>query len=392
MPSRFDVIVAGLGAAGAAALYQLASRGARVLGIDRFAPPHDMGSSHGDTRITRLAIGEGDAYVPLALRSHEIWRDIEARTGRSLLTVTGGLWISSAARQAETHVANFFDNTLAAARRFGIDHEILDAAAIRARFPQFAVADNEAGYFEPGAGFVRPEACVAAQLDLARAAGAKIQVGEPIEEIRDDGCVRVRTAQGTYEAAQAIVAMGAWLPRFLPPSHARHFTVTRQLLHWFETHGPVERFEAPAFPVFIWELQSRRNVIYGFPAIDGPRGGLKVATEQYTLTADPDSNDRKRVTAAEQRDMYESLVAPHIPQLGPAAVKSVSCLYTATPDFHFVVDRHPEMANVIVASPCSGHGFKHSAALGEALAALALGDAPRVDLSPFAWRPFTAAR
>lgn len=390
-PPRFDVVVAGLGAAGAATLYQLACRGVRVLGLDRSAPPHAMGSATGDTRITRLAIGEGDAYVPLAMRSHELWRDIEARTGRSLLTVTGGLWISSPARQAETHVAGFFDNTVAAARRFGIAHEILDAAAIRARFPQFAVDDNETGYYEPDAGFVRPEACIAAQLELARAAGAQIHVDEPVEDIAAGGTVRVRTRRGTYEAARVVLAAGAWLPRFLPPSYARLFTVTRQVQYWFETHGD-GRFEPPAFPVFIWELQRSRHVIYGFPAIDGPHGGLKVATEQYARNVDPDSTDRKIVTADEEREMHERLIAPHIPGLGPGCVKSVACIYTATPDFHFVVDRHPEMPQVIVASPCSGHGFKHSAALGEALAAMALDEAPRVDLSAFSWDRLVAAR
>ena len=386
MPKQFDVIVVGLGAAGAAALYQLAASGAKVLGIDRFAPPHDMGSSHGDTRITRLAIGEGDAYVPLVLRSHEIWRDIEARSARPLLTITGGLWISSPARKAESHVANFFDNTLGAARRFGIAHEILDAAAIRARFPQFVVADNEVGYYEPGAGYLRPEACIAAQLELARAAGAQIHAGEVVEEITESGPVRVRTATATYEAARAIIAVGAWLPAFLPPAFAQRFRVTRQVVHWFETHGAIERFTAPAFPVFIWELQSRGNVIYGFPAIDGPRGGVKMATEQYARTVDPDDVARKTVTASEAREMYESLVAPHVRNVGPRCVRSASCLYTATPDFHFVIDRHPAMPNVIVASPCSGHGFKHSAAIGEALAALATGATPRVDLSTFSWR------
>jgi sarcosine oxidase len=320
------------------------------------------------------------------MRSHELWRGIEARTGRSLLTVTGGLWISSPARQAETHVANFFDNTVAAARRFGIAHEILDAAAIRARFPQFDVAGNEMGYFEPGAGFVRPEACIAAQLELARKAGAEVRLDEPVEEISEDSAVRVRSARASYQAAQAIVCTGAWVRDFLPASHAGKFSVTRQVSYWFETHGPHERFSPPAFPVFIWELQRSRSVIYGFPAIDGPGGGLKVGTEQYSRTADPDDLSRKVVTAAEAREMHEALVGPHLPGVGPACVKSLSCLYTATPDFHFVVDRHPAMPRVIVASPCSGHGFKHSAALGEAIAARVSGDTPRVDLSAFAWR------
>ena len=385
---RFDTIVVGLGAVGAATLCQLAARGARGLGIDRFAPPHDMGSSHGDTRITRLAIGEGDAYVPLAMRSHELWREIEARTGSALLTLTGGLWISSPARQAETHAANFFDNTLAAARRFGIAHEVLDAAAIRARFPQFAVRDDEIGYHEPTSGYLRPEACIAAQLALAAQGGAETRTGETVHEITQQGeGVRIVTDRAAYDASTAIVCAGAWVPRFLPASHARLFSVTRQVLCWFETRGAIGHFEAPAFPVFIWE---RRKVIYGFPAIDGPAGGLKVATEQYAATVDPDSRQRKAVGEAETRGMYDELVAAQLPGLGPRCVKAVSCLYTSTPDFQFAIDRHPAMANVIVASPCSGHGFKHSAAVGEALAQMALGEAPRVDLSPFSFARFAS--
>ena len=170
----FDVAVVGLGAMGSAAAWQAAKSGARVLGIDRFRPPHAMGSSHGDTRITRLAIGEGEEYTPLVLRANEIWREIEERSGEKLHVVTGGLIISGPARSATTHVARFFEKTLAAARRFGIAHEILDAAEIRARFPQFAVRDNEVGYYEPGAGYLRPERCIAAQLRLAQAAGVEL--------------------------------------------------------------------------------------------------------------------------------------------------------------------------------------------------------------------------
>src|SRR5688572_5547779 len=153
----FDSIVVGLGAAGSASAWQLAKRGARVLGIDRHEPPHAHGSHCGESRITRKAIGEGDAYVPLALRSYEIWREIEsASPGEPLLNVTGGLWISSPHRQAEIHVADFFDRTVDTARRFGIAHEILDATAIRGRFPAFNVRDDESGYYEPDAGYLRP--------------------------------------------------------------------------------------------------------------------------------------------------------------------------------------------------------------------------------------------
>jgi sarcosine oxidase len=370
----YDAVVLGLGAVGSAAAYHLARRGARVLGIDQFEPPHRFGSSTGETRITRKAIGEGDAYVPLALRSYELFREVERECGESLLTVTGGLWISSPQRQAETHVANFFDNTLAAARRFGIEHEILPPAEIRRRFPQFAARDNEVGYYEPEAGYLQPEACVRAHLALARRHGAEIRTGQRVESLAE------LPAAGTV-----VLAAGAWLPRFLPPSVARLFTVTRQVQYWFEVRGTPERFMRPNFPVWIWELQDRRNVIYGFPSIDGR--SLKLATEQYTRTAEPDAVDaRLVVTEAEMQSMYADLVSPYFPSLGPRCVKATSCLYTATPDFHFVIDRHPERAGVIVASACSGHGFKHSAAVGEAVAQLALDGRSILDIGNFSFK------
>lgn len=377
----FDAIVVGLGAVGSATVYQLAKRGAAVLGIDRYSPPHRLGSSHGETRITRLAIGEGAQYTPLVMRSHEIWREVEQETGRELLTLTGGLIISSSARQATTHVANFFENTLAAARRFGIAHEMLDAAAIRSRFPQFSVADNEVGYYEPTAGFVRPEACVAAQLALAERHGAVLHGNERVTRHAPEGeAVEVVTDRARYQARHLVLCAGPWLPELVPPAIARHFTIMRQVMYWFE--APVERFAAPAFPIWIWELQDRRHVIYGFPAIDGPAGGAKVATEQYDGTTSPESAARD-VTDAEVRTMHEQLVAPYLPELGPRCVRALPCLYTVTADFHFVVDRLPGAPGVIVASPCSGHGFKHSAALGEGIAQMVLEGASRVPLDAF---------
>lgn len=381
-----DVIVLGLGAAGSATLYQLALRGAKALGIDRFSPPHALGSSHGDTRITRLAIGEGEQYTPLVRRSQEIWRGIEAQGGEKLLEVTGGLWISSAARKAETHVANFFENTVAAARRFAIEHELLDADAIAKRFPQFRVAANEVGYYEPGAGYLRPEACVRAQLALAAKLGAEIRRDETVQGFSEaDGAVVVRTDRGEARARTLIVCAGAWLPQLLDPDLARIFTITRQVLYWFELNAPAARYTPPQFPVWIWELQDRAHVIYGFPTLDGR--SVKLATEQYTATTTAQSA-RREVSGEEQATMYANLVAPFLPDLGPRCVKAQACLYTATRDFHFVIDRHPRMPNVILASPCSGHGFKHSAAIGEALAQLALDGKCDADLDSFSLARF----
>ncbi len=366
--SPLDVIIVGLGAMGSAAAWQAAKRGAKVVGIDQYQPPHALGSSHGDTRITRLAIGEGEQYTPLVLRANEIWREIERETGETLHVVTGGLVISGPARRATTHVANFFENTLAAARRFGVAHEIFDAAQIRARFPQFAVRDKEVAYYEPGAGYLRPERCIAAQLELAQRDGAKLHMGERVTSIEDrDDHVDVVTDRGAYAAKQVILTMGAWLPEFIDPVLASRLAVTRQVLYWFEPLGPIEEFEAPRFPVWIWELQETGHVIYGFPAIDGAGGGAKVATEQYVATTTPETVERE-VTNEEKRAMHRELVAPYLPGLGPGCVKAAACMYTSTPDAQFWIDRDPARPNVIIASACSGHGFKHSAAIGEALA------------------------
>ncbi len=390
--TRYDAIVLGLGAAGSAALYQLTKRGARVLGMDRYAPPHALGSTHGDTRITRLAIGEGAHYTPLAIRSHEIWRELERETGETLLTKNGGLIISSPNKQGFTHVDAFFANTVAAAEKYGIAHERLDARQIRARFPEFAVADEEYGYLEHDAGFVRPEAAVRAQLALAKTLGAEIHVGENATEFASQAAgVSVTTNKGIYTADRLIVAAGPWLPQLLGPALAPLFKIYRQVLYWFDIEGPIESFVPERFPVFIWELRETRQGVYGFPAIDGRGGGLKIATEQYQATISPDDAQRD-VSPDEISDMHARLIAAHLPRLSARCVRAVTCLYTVTPDFAFVVDRHPDSERVIVASPCSGHGFKHSAALGEALAGLALDGKSRFDLAPFAFSRFEGRR
>jgi sarcosine oxidase len=384
----FDAIVLGLGAMGSAALYHLAKTGARALGLDRFSPPHTLGSTHGDTRVTRLAIGEGEHYTPLVLRSHELWRELEHETRESLLTTNGGLIISGRGATSHTHVEHFFDNTLAAARKFGIAHELLDASEIRSRFPQFKVSDDEHAYFEPGAGFVRPERCVAAHLACAERGGATLHRNERALgfEATPSG-VRVTTERDVYAAGSLILSAGPWLPRLVDEATARHFSVYRQTLFWFEIDGPIHPFEPERCPIFIWELTGRKQSVYGFPALDGAHGGVKVATEQFDHPTDPDAA-RRNVTDEEIRVMYGDYVVPYISGVGGRCLKTAVCLYTVTPDFGFVLDRHPAFDRVLIVSPCSGHGFKHSPAIGEAVAAIACGGTPRFDLSPFRLRRF----
>ena len=380
MQRPLDAIVVGLGAMGAATAYQLAGRGRAVLGLDRHHPPHAFGSSHGETRVTRLAIGEGAQYSPLAIRSHEIWRGIERLTGERLLVECGGLIVSGEGARATCHVPGFFANTLAAAARFGISHEVLDAKAIRRRFPAFAVADADTGYFEPSMGYVRPEACISTQLALARAKGARLQFGESALEFGEtaEGAF-VRTDRATWRASRGVVTAGPWLPGLLGPVWAGRFTVRRQVLHWFEPERASD-FVPGRFPVFIWELAGHAQPIYGFPVVPGGEG-VKIATEQVDTATTPEAVDRT-VDPAEARALFDGKVGHAFPGLTGRCLRSAACLYTMTGDSGFVIEPHPAFARVLVASPCSGHGFKHSAGIGELLAQMALGETHR-DISMF---------
>lgn len=389
MDTSCQTIVIGLGAMGSAATYQLAKRGNRVLGIDRFSPPHLYGSSHGDTRITRQAIGEGSEYVPLVLRSYELWAEIERETGKKLLTVTGGL-IMTGVEGTLRHGSYFFNQTVASAEKYGIPHHLLDADEIKKRFPQFKLKGNERGYFEEKAGYVRPELCIEAQLELAQRYGAQLALDENVLSFaadRDDK-VAVKTDKGEYEAEKLIVSAGPWVGGLLGEMYAQHFTIYRQVLYWFDVEGPISQFEAPNFPIWIWEFGTAvEDLMYGFPAIDGARGGVKLASEQYKKSTNPDTVSRD-VSKQDIEEMYRRYVSPHFAGISERCVKAVSCLYTVTPDHRFVIDAHPEYPQVIVASPCSGHGFKHSAAIGEVLAQLVVEGHSEIDISAFAFRRF----
>jgi len=380
-----DIVVVGLGAVGSAALYQSAKLGAGVIGIDRFVPPHDQGSSHGETRITRQAIGEGREFVPLVLRSNQIWDELEAETGRDLITRNGGLILASPNIVGKHHGSNsFLKETIEAARAFDIPHQQLSAEEIRELYPQFRLTAEEQGYFEPGAGFLRPEACVATQIEQGKKLGARVFTSETVLELKPDGdAVTVITDKATYSAAKVILTAGPWIAKFLPPEFSGNFAVYRQTLRWFALNQNVKRYSPEHFPVFIWITGDRlQDMLYGFPAIDGPNGGLKVATESYENTVDPDAVPRE-VSEESTAAMYSEYIAPRFPDVSPTCLRTATCLYTVTPDAKFVIDYADVNQNIVFASACSGHGFKHSAAVGEALAQEALGLPTTVDLSAF---------
>lgn len=388
MEKQYTAIVIGLGAMGSATTYQLAKAGGKVLGIDQFAPPHKEGSTHGDTRITRLAIGEGLEYVPLVKRSHELWREIEQETGQELLTQCGGLIMTVTNGYGQHNSGDFLQNTYDAADKYGIKHEKLTNEQIKERFPQFNVQSDERGYYEPEAGYLRPERCVAAQLELAKKYGATLNLNEKVLSYEaGDSSVTVTTDKGTYTADKLIISAGPWITDLLP-EYKDIFKIHRQVLYWFDIADKANYEQYRDMPIFIWEFNNERyDNFYGFPAIDGPDGGVKMATETYDTDTSPDTIPRE-VPPAEVQAMYDHYVKNQFPGLSSKCVKAVTCMYTDTPDAKFVIDYHPQHRNVIVASPCSGHGFKHSAAIGEVLSQLVTKDASDIDISKFSFGRF----
>jgi sarcosine oxidase len=364
---------------GVAVSWQLARRGHRVIALDRYAPPHDGGSTHGESRITRLAVGEGDEYVPLVRRSHELWREIEAETQQRLLTQTGGIVIAGPE-------SDFLDRTQEIAARHGIVHESLDGAELRMRFPMFAAGEAAHAYYEPEAGYVRPEAAVAAQLSLAAKAGVHLRFGEPVLEWRasPEG-VRVRTGNSVHDADQLVLCPGPWINQLFPEGRDL-FAVYRQLLLWF----PIAD-EPPGLgdmPIFVWDFGGDRtgfvhlHGFYGFPPLAGAAGSIKVATEQFERATEPDGAQHP-ASPDEAALVRQHVIGGRLPWLGSIPVRTVSCLYTSTRGSRFVIDRHPAHENVMIVSACSGHGFKHSPAVGEAVAQWMAGQSPEVDLRPF---------
>jgi sarcosine oxidase len=365
-----DVIVAGLGAMGAATLHGLARQGIRAIGIDAHAPPHAIGSSHGETRITRLAVGEGADYVPLVTASHRIWRELEAQTGAELLNQCGCLVIGRPGGAGMHHSAgDFVETTVASAAAGGAPVERLATGELAARFPQLRGLDGAHGCFEPSGGFVYPERCIAAQLDAARRLGATTitarinritQTGGP-----SAGGVRVETDEGAFEAGEVVAALGSWTAPLLGPPYDSLLKVTRQVLHWF----PVEDealYRPERFPAIIWLHGAKSSdCLYGFPALPGT-GRVKMGTEQYDEVTTAATLDRT-VSAAEQREMYERHLGPRLAGVRPTPDASLVCHYTVTPGSRFIIDRHPAMDRVTVICACSGHGFKHSAGIGEAV-------------------------
>ena len=380
--SSFDVAVVGLGAAGSSLIRSLALDGISTVGFDQFHPPHEMGSSHGETRLTRVANGEGDIYAPMALRSMEIWRELEQETGEELFVGCGAIIIANPDQVAERIVRkNFLRETQSVAERFGIPHEMLDAEEIRYRFPHFGISDSDRAYYEPGAGYLKPELCISAQLATARRVGASLRFGTKVESIEGrDGGVVINTNDESLEVGSVAVCAGPWAGELLGPPFSEALKPYRQTLHWFPIDG--EYREAwLAGPAFTWPHGTGSgDFFYGFPYLPCT-GFAKVGTEGFAATTHPDLSVSIDQNAAGQ--VFERHLSGRLLGLHPTGAFSKSCQYTVTSDFQFAIDRHPDSENIWIVSACSGHGFKHSPAVGEAVATLMNRGKPHFDLSGF---------
>lgn len=350
----YDVIVVGLGGAGSAAAYHLSRRGLRVLGLERFGPLHERGSSHGHTRITRQAYFEHPDYVPLLLRAYELWEELERLSGQRLLRVCGGLMVGPPD-------GPLVSGALRSARAHGLPHELLSAAEVRARFPAFHLSEDEQALYEPRAGILFPEACVRAHQQLAEAHGAELRFHTRVLDWASDGStVWVRTDRGTERAASLVLAAGPWMPDLARLSVS--LWVERQVVFWFAPRRP-EWFQPERFPVFVWETPEAH--FYGIPAVEGR--GFKAARHHGGQPADP---DRVPPPDPEEAGWLRAQLARRLPEADGGLEGAVTCLYTNTPDEHFLLDRHPAAGNVVVCSACSGHGFKFTSVVGEVVADL----------------------
>ncbi len=373
MAKVYDAAVIGLGAMGGAALFNLAKRGLDVVGLEQFEPGHDRGSSHGESRIIRLSYYEDPSYVPLLRRAYEEWRAFETLDGGeagSLLTITG---ILEAGHPASVSVAN----SLKAARLHDLPFTEMSGSEIGRRFPAFDLPRDWHGLFQPDGGFLRPELAVRRFVSAAATRGAEVRTNTIVRAIEPKpGSILVRTDEGAVEAATVIVAAGAWIGDFAPELN-RHLAITRQVIGWFPPRKP-ENFAPRRCPVFI--LDAKEDHCYGFPNFAGT--GVKAASHVRGTTLQH-PNDLDPVIAQEDEDRIARMFARYMPDVGGPATRMMTCMYTRTADGHFLLDRSPRDPRVILASPCSGHGFKFVSLLGKVLADLVEEREPEEDIGLF---------
>ena len=381
MTGTYDFAIAGLGAMGSAAAYHLARRGASVLGLDRYAPPHTLGSSHGETRIIREAYFEHPSYVPIIQRAYELWEQLEDESGRDLFLQSGGVMVGPP------------DSTLVtgaelSARMHDLPYERLSPTEVTERFPALTPAEDTIAIWDSRAGILFPEDCVRSHLDIAMANGADLRFDEPVDSWEPNGeGVRAADREGRIQRRQAAAVRGRVDPRARQRPPAAASRRERQVLVWFEpTANPGLLLAADRCPIFLWDHGQDRH-FYGFPNMGS---GVKVALMHQGEETEVDSLDRE--VSQRDEDAVRAMLERYLPSANGPALSAEVCMFTNTPDTHFLIDFHPEAPQTLIASPCSGHGFKFASAIGEILAELLADGRSRLNIDLFRLDRFGAAR
>ncbi len=373
MTDVYDFAVVGLGAIGSAAAAELARRGHSVLGLDQYHPPHTMGSSHSDTRMIREAYYQGSPYMPMVRAAYESWARLEAESGRELLRPTGGLMIGP-------RDGRVFAGTLEIALTYGLDYEALSAEDMADRFPAFHLEPDTLAIFEPRAGVLALEDCLDATLESATRAGADLRFDEAVTGWTGSGDgLSIQTRSAEYRARRLAVIVGAWTGGLVPDLRLP-LEVERTVQYWFEpaTEDAGPRFEPAQCPPWVWEYGDQ-TAWYGFPRTShGVKVGMHVQPGRQTAVEHID-----RATHASDETAIRSVLHRFMPDASGSVVQASVCMYTNTPDEHFILDRHPDHPEVVIFSGGSGHAFKFALVLGEILSDLLIDDRPEYDLSPF---------
>lgn len=376
---QFDIAVIGLGVMGSAAAHALANRGARVVAFDQLSPPHTMGSSHGHTRIIREAYYEHPLYVPLVRRAFELWSELQRDAKQDLFAQTGGLMVGP-------ERGPLFSGALASARAHDVAHDVLDPSALTSRFPAYHPRSDWLGLLEHRAGLLFPERCISALQAGARKLGAALHPDEVVTSWREGKRLSIATTKGSYEADRLIVAAGPWLPGLSVALGVKMpLEVERQLSHWFEPEEPgAQQYDAARCPVALWEMPDGDV----FATIPNEGHGVKCGMHHAGAATTPERVNRyvSQGENAVARELLETVM----PGAGGRLLDARVCLYTNTPDRHFIIDwATPD--RVLILSPCSGHGFKFASAIGEIAAQLVMDGKSWLDLSPFSLARFLAS-
>jgi sarcosine oxidase len=343
---------------GSATLFHLARRGVRVLGLERYDLLHEYGSSHGLTRIIRLAYWEHPGYVALLRRSYQLWRELERLSGERLLHITGSI---------DGGPANgpVFSGALRSSQQHGLPYEVMDGTELSRRFPGYRLPREIQCLYQPEGGFLLPERCNLAHINAALAAGAQVRYREPVVEWGvTGGHCWVRTLRERYEAGKLVIAAGPWASK-LVPELAELAVPERQVLAWLQTSRP-ERFTPEVFPVFYIELEEGRY--YGFPSFLVP--GFKFGRYHHRQErVDPDRMNRE--PDSEDERLLRMFAERYFPDAAGPTLMLKTCLFTNSPDEHFILDLHPNHPEVALAAGFSGHGYKFCSVVGEIMADLA---------------------